>query len=237
MIDERSTLAPRRRRAADAGDHARRRAVVLTGRGGRSGRARAGALLLRLIRLRHVIVLAGRARDYPRGLPAVHEPADLARRPVGGFDRDSTSTRSTTRCSAARRRRCLPRSSWSTTPSSGSGPTCSRSTTRPTPNPWASSSGTTSAPEAHNLYLGIGAELGIPGLIVFLLSRGSRSGCSWPRDAPASIRRPDLERLTTPYLLALLTYYVTGPVPAPLLRPVLLADARRCAVPRRHHAP
>jgi O-antigen ligase len=64
--------------------------------------------------------------------------------------------------------------------------------------------------EAHNLYLGIGAELGLPGLIVFLgivilivrmlLEARRRS----------LVRRPDLERLTTPFLLAILTYHVTG---------------------------
>ena len=64
--------------------------------------------------------------------------------------------------------------------------------------------------QAHNLYLGIGAELGLPGLIVFLII-GFLTIRMLLAARRASIRvRPDLELLTTPYLLALLTYYVTG---------------------------
>ena len=66
------------------------------------------------------------------------------------------------------------------------------------------------AREAHNLYLGIGAELGIPGLIVFLIIAGLTVRMILAARRASLIRRPDLERLTTPYLLALLTYYVTG---------------------------
>jgi O-antigen ligase len=64
--------------------------------------------------------------------------------------------------------------------------------------------------QAHNLYLGLGAEVGIPGLIVFLII-GFLTTRMLPRARRASlVRRPDLERLATPYLLALFTYYVTG---------------------------
>jgi O-antigen ligase len=66
------------------------------------------------------------------------------------------------------------------------------------------------AREAHNLYLGIGAELGIPGLIVFLIIAVLTIRMILAARRASLIRRPDLERLTTPYLLALLTYYVTG---------------------------
>jgi len=64
--------------------------------------------------------------------------------------------------------------------------------------------------EAHNLYLGVGAELGVPGLIVFLLVGLSTVRMLLKARRASIIRRPDLERLTTPFLLALLTYYVTG---------------------------
>jgi O-antigen ligase len=64
--------------------------------------------------------------------------------------------------------------------------------------------------EAHNLYLGVGAELGIPGLIVFLLVAISVVRMLRRARRASLVRRPDLERLTTPFLLALLTYYVTG---------------------------
>lgn len=66
------------------------------------------------------------------------------------------------------------------------------------------------AREAHNLYLGVGAELGIPGLVVFLII-AFQTVRMLLRARRASLRtRPDLERLTTPFLLALMTYYVTG---------------------------
>jgi O-antigen ligase len=64
--------------------------------------------------------------------------------------------------------------------------------------------------EAHNLYLGVGAELGIPGLVVFLLVALSVVRLLRRARRASIARRPDLERLTTPFLLALLTYYVTG---------------------------
>ena len=64
--------------------------------------------------------------------------------------------------------------------------------------------------EAHNLYLGVGAELGLPGLIAFLLVALSVVGLLRKARRVSLPSRPDLERLTTPFLLALLTYYVTG---------------------------
>jgi len=66
------------------------------------------------------------------------------------------------------------------------------------------------AREAHNLYLGVGAELGVTGLAVFLLIAYLTIRMLLVARRRALVRRPDLERLTTPYLLALLTYYVTG---------------------------
>ena len=64
--------------------------------------------------------------------------------------------------------------------------------------------------QAHNLYLGFGAELGVPGLIVFLLIAYSVVRMLLAARRASLVRRPDLERLTTPFLLALMTYYVTG---------------------------
>lgn len=64
--------------------------------------------------------------------------------------------------------------------------------------------------EAHNLYFGIGAELGVPGLIVFLLVAYSVVRMLLAARRASIVKRPDLERLTTPFLLALMTYYVTG---------------------------
>lgn len=66
------------------------------------------------------------------------------------------------------------------------------------------------AREAHNLYLGVGAELGIPGLVVFLIIGGVTVRQLLKARRASIVRRPELERLTTPFLLALLTYYVTG---------------------------
>lgn len=66
------------------------------------------------------------------------------------------------------------------------------------------------ARQAHNLYLGIGAELGIPGLVVFLIIGGLTVRELLRARRASIVRRPDLERLTTPFVLALLTYYVTG---------------------------
>lgn len=66
------------------------------------------------------------------------------------------------------------------------------------------------AREAHNLYLGVGAELGIVGLAVFLIIAFLTLRMLLRARRLSMVRRPDLERLTTPYLLALLTYYFTG---------------------------
>lgn len=66
------------------------------------------------------------------------------------------------------------------------------------------------ARQAHNLYLGIGAELGIPGLVVFLVIAGLTVRMILAARRVSITRRPDLERLATPFLLALMTYYVTG---------------------------
>jgi O-antigen ligase len=64
--------------------------------------------------------------------------------------------------------------------------------------------------QAHNLYLGLGAEVGIPGLIVFLIIGFLTMRMLLRARRASLLRRPDLERLATPYLLALFTYYVTG---------------------------
>jgi O-antigen ligase len=64
--------------------------------------------------------------------------------------------------------------------------------------------------EAHNLYLGIGAELGVPGLVVFLIIALVTVRMLLKARRASIRRRPDLERLATPFLLALMTYYVTG---------------------------
>jgi O-antigen ligase len=64
--------------------------------------------------------------------------------------------------------------------------------------------------QAHNLYLGFGAELGVPGLIVFLVIAYSVVRMLLAARRASIVKRPDLERLTTPFLLALMTYYVTG---------------------------
>ena len=66
------------------------------------------------------------------------------------------------------------------------------------------------AREAHNLYLGVGAELGVVGLTVFLIIAFLTLRMLLVARRLAVARRPDLERLVTPYLLALLTYFVTG---------------------------
>jgi O-antigen ligase len=66
------------------------------------------------------------------------------------------------------------------------------------------------AREAHNLYLGVGAELGVVGLVVFLLIAYLTLRMLLTARRRALVRRPDLERLATPFLLALMTYYVTG---------------------------
>jgi putative inorganic carbon (hco3(-)) transporter len=64
--------------------------------------------------------------------------------------------------------------------------------------------------EAHNLYLGIGAELGIPGLVVFMIVLLLTMRMLLQARRASIDRRPDLERLATPFLLSLMTYAVTG---------------------------
>lgn len=64
--------------------------------------------------------------------------------------------------------------------------------------------------EAHNLYLGLGAELGLIGLAVFLIIVSLTIRMLLAARRRSLIRRPDLERLTTPLLLSLMTYYLTG---------------------------
>ena len=66
------------------------------------------------------------------------------------------------------------------------------------------------AREAHNLYLGVGAELGVIGLVVFLIIAFLTVRMLLIARRRSIDRRPDLERLTTPFLLAVMTYYVTG---------------------------
>lgn len=64
--------------------------------------------------------------------------------------------------------------------------------------------------ESHNLYFGIGSELGIIGLVIFLII-GLLTFQMIIKARRLSLHaRPDLERLTTPFGLALMTYYVTG---------------------------
>ncbi|MGZ9161333.1 MAG: O-antigen ligase family protein [Candidatus Limnocylindrales bacterium] len=64
--------------------------------------------------------------------------------------------------------------------------------------------------EAHNLYLGIGAELGVTGLVVFLIIAFLTVRMILIARRRSIDRRPDLERLTTPFALSILTYHVTG---------------------------
>lgn len=64
--------------------------------------------------------------------------------------------------------------------------------------------------EAHNLYLGIGAELGLPGLAVFLIIAFMTGRMILAARRRSIDRRPDLERLATPFLLAIASYHVTG---------------------------
>jgi putative inorganic carbon (hco3(-)) transporter len=66
------------------------------------------------------------------------------------------------------------------------------------------------AREAHNLYLGIGAELGVTGLIVFLMIALVTVRMILLARRQSLGRRPDLERLTTPFLLSIMVYHVTG---------------------------
>lgn len=64
--------------------------------------------------------------------------------------------------------------------------------------------------EAHNLYLGLGAELGLPGLAVFLIIAFLTGRMILAARRRSIDRRPDLERLATPFLLAIASYHVTG---------------------------
>ncbi len=64
--------------------------------------------------------------------------------------------------------------------------------------------------EAHNLYLGLGAELGIPGLLMFLAVAYLTMRMILAARRRSIDRRPDLERLTTPFLLSIMTYLITG---------------------------
>ncbi len=66
------------------------------------------------------------------------------------------------------------------------------------------------AREAHNLYLGLGAELGVTGLIVFLIVAILTVRMILLARRRSMGRRPDLERLTTPFALSIMTYHVTG---------------------------
>lgn len=64
--------------------------------------------------------------------------------------------------------------------------------------------------EAHNLYLGVGAEVGLLGLGLFLFVGWQTVAMIRTARRRSILRRPDLETLVTPFALALLTYYVTG---------------------------
>jgi O-antigen ligase len=64
--------------------------------------------------------------------------------------------------------------------------------------------------EAHNLYLGLGAELGVTGLAVFLIVAILTVRMILLARRRSIERRPDLERLTTPFALSIMTYHVTG---------------------------
>ncbi len=64
--------------------------------------------------------------------------------------------------------------------------------------------------ESHNLYFGIGAELGVIGLGIFLLIGLLAFQMIFKARRLSLHTRPDLERLTTPFGLSLMTYYVTG---------------------------
>ncbi len=66
------------------------------------------------------------------------------------------------------------------------------------------------AREAHNLYLGVGAEVGITGLIIFILVAVVTARLLLQARRRSIDRRPDLERLATPFVLSLLAYHVTG---------------------------
>jgi putative inorganic carbon (hco3(-)) transporter len=66
------------------------------------------------------------------------------------------------------------------------------------------------AREAHNLYLGVGAELGLVGLVIFVLIAVVTARMLLRARSATRLQRPDLERLATPFLLAIMTYHVTG---------------------------
>ncbi len=64
--------------------------------------------------------------------------------------------------------------------------------------------------EAHNLYLGVGADLGLLGLGAFLMVAFLTVRLITIARRRTLTTRPDLERLTTPFALSLMTYFVTG---------------------------
>jgi O-antigen ligase len=64
--------------------------------------------------------------------------------------------------------------------------------------------------EAHNLYLGLGAELGVTGLVIFLIIALVTVRMILVARRRSIHRRPDLERLATPFALSIMTYHVTG---------------------------
>ncbi|MEX1171249.1 MAG: O-antigen ligase family protein, partial [Chloroflexota bacterium] len=64
--------------------------------------------------------------------------------------------------------------------------------------------------ESHNLYLGLGAEIGVVGLGIFLIIAYLVLRMIVAARQRSLDRRSDLEQLVTPFGLALMTYYVTG---------------------------
>lgn len=64
--------------------------------------------------------------------------------------------------------------------------------------------------EAHNLFMGVGADIGLLGLGTFLIVAFLTFRLIVIARWRSLVRRPDLERLTTPFGLALMTYFVTG---------------------------
>ena len=64
--------------------------------------------------------------------------------------------------------------------------------------------------EAHNLFMGLGADIGLLGLGAFLIVALLTFRLIVVARRRSIVRRPDLERLTTPFGLSLMTYFVTG---------------------------
>lgn len=64
--------------------------------------------------------------------------------------------------------------------------------------------------EAHNLFMGVGADIGLLGLGAFLIVAFLTVRMIMIARRRSLVRRPDLERLTTPFGLAIMTYFVTG---------------------------